>query len=88
MCVATPDGYHNSKETCNPVTMTHVGNIPRNTVQPNANEYTKELPSFIERTKQQKYCNSIRGAYDPETKTDQVQLKEYCNKEDILFTMF
>lgn len=40
---------------------THVGNIPRNTVQPSANEYTNELPSFIERTKQQKYCNSIRG---------------------------
>ena len=68
----------------------HIGNTPRYTVQSSANEYIKEMASFNGRTKQQqqqqqqqKYCNSFEGVYDSETKRSQVQLKEYCDREDL-----
>lgn len=88
MCVSTEASYHKCKETCTPVMFRHIGNTPRYTVQPSANEYIKDMASFIWLTKQQqqqqqKYCNSFESVYDSETKTDQVQLTEYCNKEDL-----
>jgi len=53
--------------------------------QSSANEYIKETASFIGRAKQQQqiYCNSFESVYDSETKTGQVQSKEYCNKDDL-----
>jgi len=78
-------GYHKCIETCNPVTFRHIGITPRHITQSSANEFIKEIASFIGRTKQQqqKYCNSFESVYDSETKTGQVQSKEYCNKEDL-----
>ena len=67
------------------MTFRHIGNTPRYIVQSSANEYIKEIASFIGRAKQQqKYCNSSEAVYDSETKTGQVQSKEYCNKEDLI----
>jgi len=76
-------GYHKCIETCNPVVFRHIGITPRYDTQSNANEYITEIASFIGRAKQQqqKYCNSFQSVY--ETKTGQVQSKEYCNKEDL-----
>jgi len=67
------------------MTFRHIGITPRYIIQSSANEYIKEIASFIgwAKQQQQKYCNSLESVYDSETKTGQVQSKEYCNKEDL-----